>query len=94
MKHCRTTSTLESDQIKTQKLFESCSEYLDQRHHQQSVHSEIRNLEQFLSQSRPYPEKPEPIIVGSQHGPSEDMHAIYKLRQRMHNSLVDERSDA
>ena len=63
----KTSKQVKKDEIKSQRIFKNCSEYLDSRFKKQSMHREIENLEGFLFKVKQVfrGDKAPPIVIRS-----------------------------
>lgn len=78
--------TILKHQSQSQKIFASCSEYLEKRLDSTSVNREIGRHEKFLSKLKQQTDatdnKAPPIVLRSLDGFHEEQHAIYKQRSK------------
>ena len=70
--------------MKSQRIFSSCSEYLDKRFSKHGLHKEIDVLEDFLAgvKQRFRGEKAPPVVLRSAEGYHEEQVAIYQARKK------------
>ena len=90
---------LAKPQQKAQRLFDSCSDFLNQRLSKESLHRDLENYDKFLGKVKDeYSEssKKPPIVLRSHDGLQEEQFAIYQMRTnhetKYYNQTIDYRN--